>query len=192
MLTTLLWQQYLFICEVNLYTVKCTYLKFTAWQMLTSRYRIFSPPNVGPLFPLLSTHPLPQAITILILSHWLVLPEFELHMNGIMYHTLLIHHTCIMNLLCLAYIAHYNVFDIYSYLYTHQYLNFVNGWMAFYSMNILQLILLLIDIWTVFSLGLLWIKLAWQFLHRNIPKNGIAVLQISVCLNSWGVATSVL
>ena len=113
------WQQYLSICEVNLYTVKCTYLKSTAWQMLTSRYRIFSPPNVGPLFPLLSTHCLPQAITILILSHWLVLPVFELHINGIMYHTLLIHHTCIMNLLCLAYVAHYNIFDIYPYLYTH-------------------------------------------------------------------------
>lgn len=35
----------------NLYTVKRTNLKFTAWQMLTSRYRIFSSPYTGSSWP---------------------------------------------------------------------------------------------------------------------------------------------
>lgn len=35
----------------NVYTVKCTNLKFTAWQMLTSKCRIFSSLNRGSSWP---------------------------------------------------------------------------------------------------------------------------------------------
>lgn len=43
----------------NLYTVKSTNLKFTAWQMLTTRYRILSLSKIGSLWPFSMNLPLP-------------------------------------------------------------------------------------------------------------------------------------